>query len=111
MVPHLRAIIPCIIGLLSGKLKNNLGSDLIITLDALVYSQPSIYIHYVTNSHVDHNILDCTEHHEPLQPYLSDTPEKVEGGNKDWNVLATCAIVRGINYAKSMGCEKEASNL
>ena len=111
MVPHLRAIIPCIIGLLSGKLKRTLGLIGLLLWTHLYIHSPIYYIHYVTNSHVDHNILDCTEHHEPLQPYLSDTPEKVEGGNKDWNVLATCAIVRGINYAKSMGCEKEASNL
>lgn len=58
--------------------------------------------------HVDHNILDCNEHQEPLQPYLSDTPEKKEGGDKDWNVLAVCSIVKAINYAKIMGCGKNS---
>jgi hypothetical protein len=66
---------------------------------------PFIFIH----SHVDHNILDCSEHHEPLQPYLSEKPEKLEGGDKYWNVLAVCSIVRAINYAQKMGCEKDVS--
>jgi hypothetical protein len=60
-------------------------------------------------SHVDHNILDCSEHRDPLQPYLSEKPEKMEGGDKYWNVLAVCSIVRAINYAWSMGCEKDES--
>jgi hypothetical protein len=56
-------------------------------------------------SHVDHDILDCTEQNEPLQPYRSFQPEKIEGGDKDWNVLAVCSIVKSINFAKSAGCE------
>lgn len=62
-----------------------------------------------TERHVDHNILDCSEHNEPLQPYLSDKPEKAEGGNADWNVLAVCAIVKAINFAKNVRCDKEES--
>jgi hypothetical protein len=46
-----------------------------------------------------------------LKPYLSDKPEKIEQGDKDWNVLAVCSIIRAINFAKMMGCEKDASNL
>lgn len=58
---------------------------------------------------MDHNILDCKEDYEPLQPYLSDKPEKAEGGDTDWNVLAVCAIVKAINFAKRASCDENAS--
>ncbi|KAL3776411.1 hypothetical protein HJC23_006765 [Cyclotella cryptica] len=66
--------------------------------------------HWFAKRHVDHDILDCGEHPQPLQPFLSNQHERGEGGDKDWNVLAVCAIVRAINYAKRMGCEKDAMN-
>ncbi|KAL7489499.1 hypothetical protein ACHAW6_016205 [Cyclotella cf. meneghiniana] len=66
--------------------------------------------HWFAKRHVDHDILDCGEHPEPLQPFLSNKQEKGEGGDRDWNVLTVCAIVRAINFAKTMGCEKDATN-
>lgn len=63
--------------------------------------------HFFAKRRVDHDILDCASHERPLEPFVSDKPEKVEGGNKDWNVLAACSVVRAINYAKSKGCERD----
>ncbi|ACI64739.1 predicted protein [Thalassiosira pseudonana CCMP1335] len=62
--------------------------------------------HFFAKRRVDHDILDCTTHaiDHPLEPFVSSKPEKVEGGDKDWNVLAVCAIVRSINFAKEKGC-------
>lgn len=67
-------------------------------------------MHNESLSHVNHDILDCREHPQPLQPYLSDHREKTEGGDKHWNILAVCAIVRAINFAKTMGCEHDVVN-
>ncbi|KAL7529336.1 hypothetical protein ACHAXR_002909, partial [Thalassiosira sp. AJA248-18] len=59
--------------------------------------------HFFAKRRVDHDILDCSN--DPLEPFVSAKPEKVEGGQKDWNVLAVCAVVRALNFAKKKGCE------
>jgi len=61
--------------------------------------------HFFAKRRVDHDILDCSHNDHPLEPFISTKPEKLEGGNKDWNVLAVCAVVRAINFAKKTGCE------
>ena len=64
--------------------------------------------HFFAKRHVDHAILDnCTRNDHPLEPYISKSREKIEGGNKDWNVLAVCAVIRAINFAKKKGCEND----
>ena len=60
--------------------------------------------HFFAKRRVDDAILDCSDVNEPFEPFLSDGPEKMEGGDKNWNVLAVCAAVRSINYAKKKGC-------
>ena len=58
---------------------------------------------------VDHDILDCSRD-GPLEPYTSTKPEKPAQGQRDWNVLAVCAVVRAINFATAKGCERQALN-
>ena len=60
--------------------------------------------HFFAKRRVDDSILDCSDTNDPFEPFLSDKPEKMEGGDKNWNVLAVCAVVRSINYAKKKGC-------
>ena len=61
--------------------------------------------HFFAKRRVDHDILDCTpQDRNWLAPFVSHTPEKMEGGQKDWNALAVCAVVRSINFAKNKGC-------
>ena len=60
--------------------------------------------HFFAKRRVDHDIFDdCNK--KPLEPFVSDEPEKIEGGQKDWNVLVVCSLVRAINFAKRKGCE------
>ena len=66
--------------------------------------------HFFAKRRVDHDILDCTSHAEAFEPYLSTKPEKKEGGDPDWNVLAVCAVVKAINLAKEHGCGKVISS-
>jgi len=61
--------------------------------------------HFFAKRRVDHDIFDCgLNNRTSLEPFISDKPEKKEGGHKDWNVLAVCAVVRSINFAKNRGC-------
>jgi len=60
--------------------------------------------HFFAKRKVDHDILDCRKD-QPLEPFISEKPEKIEGGNKDWNVLAVCAVIRSINFASRKGCD------
>lgn len=65
---------------------------------------PKLY-HFFAKRRVDHDILDdCNNNNGTLAPFISNKLEKIEGGHKDWNVLAICAIVRSINFAKTKGC-------
>mmetsp|Transcript_2707 Transcript_2707/g.5738 ORF Transcript_2707/g.5738 Transcript_2707/m.5738 type:complete len:229 (-) Transcript_2707:80-766(-) len=59
--------------------------------------------HFFAKRRVDHDILSCG--HDYLEPFHSKKHERTEGGQKDWNVLAVCAVVRAINFAKKKGCE------
>lgn len=67
---------------------------------------PTPSYHFFAKRRVDDKILDCADSNHPLEPFISDKPEKIEGGQKDWNVLAVCAVVRAIKYAKRKGCER-----
>lgn len=60
--------------------------------------------HFFAKRKVDHDILDC-DHKVLLEPFISAKPEKVAGGQRDWNVLSVCAVVRAINFAKEKGCQ------
>lgn len=61
--------------------------------------------HFFAKRRVDHDVLNCSrDDHRPLEPFGSPKKEKLEGGQKDWNVLAVCAAVRAINFAKEKGC-------
>lgn len=61
--------------------------------------------HFFAKRRVDDDVLDCDHHGNAMEPFISTKPEKMEGGQKDWNVLAVCAAVRAINFAKKKGCE------
>jgi len=63
--------------------------------------------HFFAKRRVDDDIVDCGDNTttKPLEPFIASKPEKIEGGQKDWNVLAICAAVRAINYAKRNGCK------
>ena len=61
--------------------------------------------HFFAKRRVDHTVLDCDENDQPFEPFVSSKVEKVEGGQKDWNVLAVCSVTRAINYARGKGCE------
>lgn len=61
--------------------------------------------HFFAKRRVDHDVLSCgRDDRRPLTPFGSPKKEKMEGGQKDWNVLAVCAAVRAINLAKERGC-------
>ena len=55
---------------------------------------------------VDHDVLNCQTHDGPFVPFTSKSKEKMEGGSKEWNVLAVCAVERAINFAKKSACHK-----
>ena len=40
---------------------------------------------------------------------MIDRREVLEGGQKDWNVLVVCSLVRAINFAKRKDCESSVS--
>eukprot|EP00580_Thalassiosira_gravida_P004176 CAMPEP_0201624518 /NCGR_PEP_ID=MMETSP0493-20130528/674_1 /ASSEMBLY_ACC=CAM_ASM_000838 /TAXON_ID=420259 /ORGANISM="Thalassiosira gravida, Strain GMp14c1" /LENGTH=570 /DNA_ID=CAMNT_0048094371 /DNA_START=36 /DNA_END=1748 /DNA_ORIENTATION=- len=64
--------------------------------------------HFFAKRRVDHDILKCSSHNsDRFEPFRSEKVEKIEGGQKDWNVLAVCAVVRAINFAKKKGCETQ----
>lgn len=72
-----------------------------------------IAFHFFAKRRVEHNVLDCangTSSGGALEPFLATTPQKKEGGDPDWNVLAVCAVVRAINLAKEMGCRGSNAN-
>ena len=67
-------------------------------------------VHFFAKRRVDHDILDCS-HDGPLEPFVDEKPGKMPPQNeKDWNVLAVCATVRAINYAKTKGCPMDGTN-
>ena len=56
---------------------------------------------------VGHNILSCTS--DPLLPWPEDGKADSAPGferttDEHWHALAVCAVVRGVAYAKKMGC-------
>lgn len=63
--------------------------------------------HFFAKRRVDDDVLDCSHNDHPFEPFVSTKQEKVEGGNKDWNVLAVCSVVRAINFARGKGCEND----
>ncbi|KAL7545092.1 hypothetical protein ACHAWF_008450 [Thalassiosira exigua] len=56
---------------------------------------------------VDDDILGCSS--PRLEPYISQKPQKMEGGSKEWNVLAICTIIRAINMAQRNGCKVQTN--
>ena len=63
--------------------------------------------HFFAKRRVHHNILDCDQTVQPLEPFISSKIEKVDGGQEDWNVLAVCSVIRAINFARRSGCEMD----
>lgn len=63
--------------------------------------------HFFAKRRVNHTILDCDQNVHPFEPFTSSKVEKIEGGQKDWNVLAICSVVRAINFARRKGCEMD----
>lgn len=61
--------------------------------------------HFFAKRRVSHTVLDCDQNDQPFEPFVSSKVEKVERGQKDWNVLAVCSVTRAINYARRKGCE------
>ena len=62
--------------------------------------------HFFAKRRVEHDILDCGSGGSgTFEPFPSTEPQKKEGGDPDWNVLAVCVAVRAINLAKEMGCK------
>lgn len=66
--------------------------------------------HFFAKRRVGHDVLDCAGGSAAFEPFLSTTPQKKEGGDPDWNVLAVCAVVRAINLAKEKGCKGSDAN-
>mmetsp|Transcript_3128 Transcript_3128/g.4813 ORF Transcript_3128/g.4813 Transcript_3128/m.4813 type:complete len:536 (-) Transcript_3128:120-1727(-) len=67
-----------------------------------------VLYHFFYKRRVEHDVLDCadgTSSGGAVEPFLATEPQKKEGGNPDWNVLAVCVVVRAINLAKEMGCK------
>lgn len=60
--------------------------------------------HFFAKRRVDHDVLNCHTHDGPFMPFSSSSKEKMEGGSKEWNVLAVCAVERAINFAKNSVC-------
>ena len=65
----------------------------------------TVTYHFFAKRRVDHDIFNCNiTGNDPFEPFFSPTPRKHELSS-DWDVLAVCAVVRAINFAKERGCK------
>lgn len=69
----------------------------------------TVTYHFFAKRRVEHDVLDCAHGNGTFEPFLATTPQKKEGGDPDWNVLAVCVVARAINFAKEIGCKGSAN--